>query len=53
MRCIDLRTWPRREHFHLYSGFDHPHFGLSTNVDWSAFYLEVKQRDFAIAVATR
>jgi chloramphenicol O-acetyltransferase type A len=51
MRCIDLRTWPRREHFHLYSAFDHPHFGLSANVDLTAFYSEVRQRGSSIAVA--
>jgi chloramphenicol O-acetyltransferase type A len=51
VRYIDLRTWPRREHFQLYSAFDHPHFGLSANVDMTAFYSEVKERGVSIAVA--
>ncbi len=51
MRSIDLQTWPRREHFQLYSGFDHPHLGLSANVDLTAFYAGVKQRGSSIAVA--
>lgn len=25
MRVIDVESWPRREHFRLYSGFEFPH----------------------------
>jgi chloramphenicol O-acetyltransferase type A len=45
MRSIDLRTWPRREHFQLYSSFDHPHFGLCANVDLTAFYREAEESE--------
>jgi chloramphenicol O-acetyltransferase type A len=51
MRTIDLETWPRREHFKLFGGFDHPHFGMCANVDLTAFYPVVKQRVLSITVA--
>ncbi len=51
MRHINLETWPRREHFKLFSGFDHPHLGLCANVDLTAFYPVVKQRGFSFTVA--
>lgn len=33
MRVIDLETWPRREHFRLYSGFRFPHVNICVRVD--------------------
>ena len=51
MRHIDLETWPRREHFSVYSAFDHPHFNLCANVDLTAFYPVVKGRSYSINVA--
>jgi chloramphenicol O-acetyltransferase type A len=52
MRQIDIQTWPRREHFKLFSAFDHPHLGLCANVDVTAFYPVVKQRGISFTVAT-
>ncbi len=51
MRQIDIKTWPRREHFKLFSAFDHPHLGLCANVDLTAFYPVVKRRGFSFTVA--
>lgn len=51
MRHIDIQTWPRREHFKLYSHFDHPHFSMSANVDLSVFYPAVKQQEISFTVA--
>jgi chloramphenicol O-acetyltransferase type A len=51
MRYIDMQTWPRREHFKVYSAFDHPHFGLCANVDLTTFYPVVKQRGISFNVA--
>ncbi len=50
MRNIDMQTWPRREHFNTYSTFDHPHFGLSADVDLSTIYPAVKQSGQSITV---
>jgi chloramphenicol O-acetyltransferase type A len=33
MRVIDLESWPRREHFRLYSGMEFPHVGICVQVD--------------------
>jgi chloramphenicol O-acetyltransferase type A len=50
MRYVDMETWPRREHFRLFNGFDHPHFGMCANVDLTAFYPAVKQRGVTFTV---
>jgi chloramphenicol O-acetyltransferase type A len=52
MRHINLETWPRREHFKVFSAFDYPHFSLCANVDLTAFYPVVKQRGLSFNVAT-
>jgi chloramphenicol O-acetyltransferase type A len=52
MRHIDMHTWPRREHFEVFSAFDRPHFGMCANVDLTAFYPAVKQRGVSFNVAT-
>ena len=44
MRHIDLETWPRRDHFKVFSTWDYPHFSLCANVDLTSFYPVVKQR---------
>jgi chloramphenicol O-acetyltransferase type A len=43
MRYIDMKTWSRRKHFELLTGFDHPHFGMCANVDLTTFYPAVKE----------
>ena len=52
MRHINLETWPRREHFEVFSTFDYPHFSMCANVDMTAFYPVVKQRGISFTVAT-
>jgi chloramphenicol O-acetyltransferase type A len=51
MRYINMETWPRREHFQLYSSLDHPHWGLCANVDLTVFRPFVKQRALSFTVA--
>jgi len=51
MRYIDMQTWPRREHFEIYSAFDHPHFGMCANVDLTIFFPVVKQRAVSFTLA--
>jgi chloramphenicol O-acetyltransferase type A len=51
MRHINLETWSRRQHFKVFSAFDHPHFGMCANVDLTAFYPFVKQRGISFTVA--
>ena len=52
MRQINLETWPRREHFRLFSAYDYPHGSLCANVDLTRFYPVVKQRGLSFTVAT-
>ena len=51
MRYLDMETWPRREHFKLFNAYEHPHFGITANVDLTAFYPVVKQRCISFTVA--
>lgn len=51
MRQIDLETWPRRDHFQLFSDFDYPHFSLCANVDLTAFHPAGKERGLSFTVA--
>jgi chloramphenicol O-acetyltransferase type A len=46
-----MQTWSRREHFKVFSAFDHPHAGLCANVDLTTFYPVVKQRGHSVTVA--
>ena len=50
MRHIDIETWPRCEHYKLFSTFDHPHFNMCANVDLTAFYPALKQRGISFTV---
>lgn len=47
---IDLGTWPRREHFKLFSTFDHPHFNMCASVDLTAFIPALKRRGISLTV---
>jgi chloramphenicol O-acetyltransferase type A len=51
LRTIDLETWSRREHYKIYSGFDHPHFGMTANLDVTKFQPLVKQFGYSTTVA--
>jgi chloramphenicol O-acetyltransferase type A len=52
MRYVDLETWPRRDHFRVFNGWDFPHLNLCAHVDVTAFYPAVKQRGLSFTVAT-
>ncbi|CAM3955119.1 CatA-like O-acetyltransferase [Pseudoalteromonas byunsanensis] len=42
MKKINLKTWPRAEHFHFFKGLDKPHFNITTNLDFSSLYQYAK-----------
>ena len=52
MRTIDIETWSRREHFNFFNDYDQPHFGMTANVDLTAFYPYVKQHGYSFTIAT-
>ncbi len=37
-----METWPRRDHFHFFRGFDEPFFGLTVRLDATAAYAHCK-----------
>ena len=51
MRYIDLETWARREQFELFRAMGFPYFGLTANVDLTAFRPAVKARGASFTVA--
>ena len=51
MRTIDMQTWSRRNHFRLFSTFNHPHFSMCVNVDVTAFYPFVKRHGYSLTVS--
>jgi chloramphenicol O-acetyltransferase type A len=51
MRYVDMQTWPRRQHFDLFSTFNHPHFSMCVNVDVTGFYPFVKRNGYSLTVA--
>ena len=51
MRFIDMQTWSRRNHFRLFSSFNHPHFNMCVNVDVTAFYPFVKRHGYSLTVS--
>jgi chloramphenicol O-acetyltransferase type A len=51
MRTIDLQSWSRRQYFDFFKNFDHPHFGMTANVDLTAFYPALKHKDVPFTIA--
>jgi len=51
MRQINLETWPRREHFKVFSGLGYPHFSLCANVDITKFRPFLKGHNIPFTVA--
>lgn len=50
MRKLDKQSWSRREHFELYSSFDHPHFNMCVNVDLTVFYPHLKAHGISFTI---
>jgi len=51
MRYIDMQTWSRRNHFRLFSTFNHPHFSMCVNMDITAFYPFVKHNGYSLTIS--
>jgi chloramphenicol O-acetyltransferase type A len=50
MRIIDLDSWPRRDHYKLFNGFDAPHFNMCANLDITVFYAALKKQGVSFTV---
>lgn len=52
MKYLDVDTWPRREVFEFYRGFDKPYFNVGTQLDISHFLAFLHEKSFrSIALA--
>ncbi len=43
-KLIDIENWNRKEHFHFFSQFSEPFFGVTVKVDCSKAYLKAKEK---------
>ena len=51
MSQINLKAYPRREHFDIFRTFDMPHFNMCTNLDLTAFHPFIKVQGFSFNLA--
>jgi len=51
MRYIDMKTWSRRNHFRLFSTFNHPHFSMCVNADITSYHSYVKRNGYSFTVS--
>lgn len=51
MRTIDMQTWSRKQHFHLYNSLNHPHFNMCANVDLTSFLPFLKENSISFNAA--
>jgi chloramphenicol O-acetyltransferase type A len=42
---LDINTWPRKDHFHFFSQFEEPFFGVTVNIDCTNGYAKCKQQE--------
>jgi len=52
MREINIQEWSRNKHFKVFSAFNHPHFNLSANVDFTNFISFLKLHELHLTTAT-
>jgi chloramphenicol O-acetyltransferase type A len=50
MREVDLRTWPRRRQFELFTAFDHPHFSMCANLELTRFHQHLSSSGVSFTV---
>ena len=44
-KLLNMETWSRKDHFHFFSRFEEPFFGITTDVDCTIAYDACKARD--------
>ena len=43
-KLIDIENWNRKEHFHFFSKFSEPFFGVTVNVECTNAYSKAKEK---------
>lgn len=51
MEYIDLKTWPRREHFQFFSGLSFPFFNVTNTLDVTALHRYTKENGLSFYYA--
>ncbi|MBD1584251.1 CatA-like O-acetyltransferase [Pseudoalteromonas sp. S16_S37] len=50
MKPIDLKTWPRAQHYHFFKSFDKPQFNITTQLDCSSLYRFAKANKYSFTL---
>jgi len=51
-RYLDIATWPRRDTFEFFRGYDKPYFNVGTSLDVTNLVAEIKKRhEFSLSLA--
>ena len=40
---VDIRDWPRRDHYHYFGDLDDPYFGITAKADFTSCYMQAKE----------
>ncbi len=51
MKTIDIETWPRRDHYLFYKGFEYPYFSLCADMDLTSFLPVIKEHQVSFTAA--
>lgn len=51
MRTIDLKSWPRRDHYLFFNTFKYPHFSICADIDLTKFLPEIKKKKVSFTAA--
>lgn len=46
-KLIDIEHWNRKEHFHFFSKFEEPFFGVTANVDCTQAHIKAKEKQIS------
>jgi chloramphenicol O-acetyltransferase type A len=49
---LNLETWVRKEHFHLFKQFDEPFYGVTVRIDCTKAYLFAKEKEASFFLYT-
>ncbi|MDH5475920.1 MAG: CatA-like O-acetyltransferase, partial [Cyclobacteriaceae bacterium] len=47
MKILDLENWNRKEHYHFFSQYDEPFFGLVSEIDCTIAYQVAKKNNYS------
>jgi chloramphenicol O-acetyltransferase type A len=47
MKYLDIKTWPRKEHYEFFKDFDEPFFGIVADIDCSKAYKFCKENSIS------